>query len=58
MRSEDISKTKPPETQEDFDTWAFRQCVVKGHKIQGVKNEHGVNIKYINTTTLEEFELT
>lgn len=39
----------------DFDNWAFNQCVIKGHKIEAIKNEAGENINWINTTTKELF---
>lgn len=38
-----------------FDAWAFEQCVVKGHQINGIKNEAGENIDWVNTTTGELF---
>lgn len=38
-----------------FDKWSHRQCNVKGHIIEGVKNRDGVNYKFVNTTTKEEF---
>lgn len=41
----------------DFDSWAFKQCVTLGHKIEGIKNADGVNIAWINTTTKEEYKL-
>ena len=40
-----------------FDEWAFEQCVILGHEIKSIQNEEGVNIKWINTTTKEEFVL-
>ncbi len=42
---------------EDFDSWAFTQCVINGHSIEGIKGNGGENIKYVNTTTKEEFVL-
>ena len=44
-------------TTNDFDSWAFEQCVTNGHEIKGIKGSSGVNVKYINTTTKEEFSL-
>lgn len=41
----------------DFDEWAFIQCVTLGHKIDAIKNDLGINIAFINTTTLERFYL-
>ena len=40
-----------------FDDWAFKQCVNLGHEIVSIKGEDGVNIKWVNTTTGEEFDL-
>ena len=41
----------------NFSDWSFEQCVVKGNKIIGVKDSSGVNFKFINETTKEEFIL-
>lgn len=41
----------------EFDSWAFKQCVTNGQEIEGVKGADGENIKYVNTTTKEEFHL-
>ena len=41
----------------DFDTWAFNQCVKLGNKIEGIKDETGKNIAWINTTTKEQYFL-
>lgn len=41
----------------NFSEWSFIQCVTLGHEIRAVKNESGVNIKWVNTTTGEEFYL-
>ena len=41
----------------DFDSWAFIQCIEKGHMIKGVKDSSGKNIAWINTTTKEKFIL-
>jgi len=43
--------------RKEFDAWAFEQCAIKGHEIKGIKGSNGANIKYINTTTNEEFSL-
>ncbi len=40
-----------------FDEWAFEQCVTNGYRIDSVKNDEGVNIKWVNTTTGETFIL-
>lgn len=42
---------------QNFNEWAFKQCVTKGHEIRATKNELGTNIKFTNTTTKEEFLL-
>lgn len=39
----------------DFDEWAFMQCVLLGNEIISVKDENGENVKWVNTTTNEEF---
>ena len=49
--------TEDKDMKKDFDSWAFEQCVTKGHTIVGVKNDSGINVKYVNTTTEEEFVL-
>jgi hypothetical protein len=41
----------------DFDSWAFKQCVTLGNEIVGIKNEKGVNVAFVNTTTKEEYRL-
>lgn len=41
----------------DFDTWAFKQCVTLGNKIEGIKDDLGENIAWINTTTKERYFL-
>jgi hypothetical protein len=40
-----------------FDKWAFIQCVQLGHTIDSIKDELGINIAWINTTTKERFYL-
>jgi hypothetical protein len=40
---------------ENFDRWAFIQCVVNGHKIVSIKNDAGENIKWRNVRTGEIF---
>ena len=40
-----------------FDEWAFIQCVTLGHRIDGIRNDQGINIAHINTTTKEIFYL-
>jgi hypothetical protein len=42
---------------DDFDEWAFHQCVTLGCQINGIKNEDGENIAWINTSTEEVFDL-
>lgn len=37
----------------NFDDWAFKQCVIDGHRIEAIKNEFGENINWVNTTTGE-----
>lgn len=41
----------------NFDDWSFQQCIILGHDIISIKDESGMNIKWINTTTKEEFIL-
>lgn len=41
----------------NFDSWAFYQCVIKGHKIQAIKCKDGANIAWLNTVTLERYNL-
>ena len=43
--------------QEAFDKWAFEQCVINGHRIDSIKDSKGENIKWVNQTTGEEFQL-
>lgn len=40
-----------------FSEWAFKQCVILEHMIVSIKNEAGVNIAWVNTTTKERFTL-
>jgi hypothetical protein len=39
----------------NFNDWAFQQCVIKGHKIDAIKNEAGENVNWVNTTTGEHY---
>lgn len=41
----------------DFNKWAFEQVQVKGNVIVSLKDETGRNVRWINTTTNEEFTL-
>ena len=38
-----------------FSDWSWEQCMVKGHEIVSIKDSDGENIKWVNTTTGEEF---
>lgn len=40
-----------------FEAWAWQQCMVMGHEIVSIKDTQGENIKWVNTTTEEEFLL-
>ena len=40
---------------ESFESWAWQQIMVKGHSVVSVKNAEGINVKWVNTTTGEEF---
>ena len=40
---------------ESFESWARQQIMVKGHSVVSVKNAEGINVKWVNTTTGEEF---
>ena len=43
---------------ETFSEWSFHQCVTLGHRIDGIKDESGENVAWVNTTTKERFELS
>jgi len=55
--NEELTSPIEPVVSCDFDTWAFNQCVKLGNKIEGIKDEAGKNIVWINTTTKDKYYL-